>query len=205
MRDEMLVADCMTRNVRTLGADTSVAEALEVLSEARIHRLPVIDETGALLGIVSDMDLRLAEAAGRLADPVRAVMTKRVVTISEFCPVEEAAAVMRERQVGGLPVMRGDRLIGIITDGDIFDALTQLLGGGQTGLRVTLTLPEGHLGLPELLTEIASRGGRTVSVGTIAREQDCLVVLKVAGLSREQLIRATADLGLEIADLTAEE
>jgi acetoin utilization protein AcuB len=201
----VLVGDCMTRQVRSLGTATSVAEALEVMTDSDIHRMPVLDDCGTLVGIVSYMDLRIAEAAGRLGDPVQAVMTKRVVTVGEFCPIEEAAAVMRQRRVGGLPVMRGDSLIGIVTDGDIFDAFARLLGSGQAGMRLTLTLPDAQLALPDLLTEITKEGGHVISLGTLVRQQDCVVVVKVAGLTREQVERATGSVGVEISDILCEE
>lgn len=200
----MLVGDAMTREVQTLSADAPIAEGLRLMNDRTVHRLPVIDAGGNLLGIVSDMDLRIAEAAGRLGDPVSTVMTRRVVTVSEYCPLEEAASMMRQRGIGGLPVVRGDKLIGIITDGDIFDMFSRLLGVGLPGVRLTVALPGGSPVLLELLKSVHAHGGEVVSLGTIRRQDDSLVVMKVTGMSEEEAQQAVEVVGADIADVLDE-
>lgn len=200
----MLVSDYMTRDVHTLAADATVADGLRLMNDRNIHRLPVVDASGDLLGIVSDMDLRIAEAAGRLADPVSAVMTRRVVTVSEYTPLEQAATTMRQKGIGGLPVVRGTKLIGIITDGDIFDVFAQLLGVGRPGVRLTVAVPHDRDVLLDLLTAIKDDDGEVVAVGTVRRGEISLMVLKVAGLAEEDAQRAVSLAGIEIADVLTE-
>ncbi|MHB0878388.1 MAG: CBS domain-containing protein [Anaerolineae bacterium] len=194
----------MTREVQTLGADAPIAEGLRLMNDRTIHRLPVIDAAGDLLGIVSDMDLRIAEAAGRLGDPVSTVMTRRVVTVSEYCPLEEAASIMRHKGIGGLPVVRGAKLIGIITDGDIFDMFARLLGVGLPGVRLTVTLPADPHVLLDLLQGIQGRGGEVVALGTIRRNGGSLVVIKVTGIPEQMAQDAVRVVGAEVSDVLSE-
>ena len=194
----------MTREVLTLSADAPVAEGLRLMSDRTIHRLPVIDAAGGLLGIVSDTDLRIAEAAGRLGDCVSTVMTRRVLTVSEYCPLEEAASLMRRKGIGGLPVVRGDRLIGIITDGDIFDVFSRLLGVGLPGVRLTVSLPGDPQVLLELLQRIRERNGEVVALGTVKRNGGSLAVIKVTGIPEHLAQEAVRVVGAEVADILDE-
>jgi acetoin utilization protein AcuB len=200
----MLVGDAMTREVQTLSAEAPIAEGLRMMNDRTVHRLPVIDASGDLLGIVSDMDLRIAEAAGRLGDPVSTVMTRRVVTVSEYCPLEEAASLMRQKGIGGLPVVRGDKLIGIITDGDIFDVFSRLLGVGLPGVRLTVSLPGGSDALLELLQGIRDRGGDIVALGTMSGEGGSLAVMKITGISEATAQEAVEVVGADVADVLDE-
>jgi len=200
----MLVGDCMTREVATLPLEATVAEGLRLMNEHGIHRVPVVDSARELLGIVSDMDLRIAEAAGRLADPISAVMTRCVVTVGEYVPLEEAASVMRKKAIGGLPVVRGNKIVGIITDGDIFDVFAHLLGVGEPGVRLTLNCPDDPRLILDLLHEIDDQGGQLVACGTMRRNGGRVFVLKIAGLDEEQLYHAVAMVGVEVADVLTE-
>lgn len=201
----MLVGDHMTREVFTLTSDATVAEGLQAMNERGVHRFPVLGENGQIIGIASDMDLRIAEAAGRLSDPVSAVMTKRVVTVTEYAPLEEAAITMREKGIGGLPVVRGDKLIGIITDGDIFNVFSQLLGVCQRGLRLTIILPDDHQVIPDLLHEIIDHGGRITALGTLHPDGQHLMIIKVTGLEEEDVRLLIKGVGAEVADVLAQE
>jgi acetoin utilization protein AcuB len=200
----MLVGDIMTRDVLTLVPEASVAEGLRLMAERGIHRLPVTDEPGELLGIVSDLDLRIAEAAGHLADPVRTVMTTSVVTVSEYAPLEEAAAIMRRKAISGLPVMRGNRIVGIVTSRDFFDVFARLLGADAPGVRITLILPNDRDVLLEILRGLRDRNGEIISLGMTKRGQDSLAVIKVSGLSEQEVERAVGVAGVAIADVLAE-
>lgn len=200
----MLVGDVMTREVLTLRPDAPIAEGLRLMNDRTVHRLPIVDPAGELLGIASDMDLRIAEAAGRLGDCVSTVMTRRVLTVSEYCPLEEAASLMRQKGIGGLPVVRGNKLVGIITDGDIFAVFSQLLGVGLPGVRLTVLLPEDPHVLLELLRGMRERGGEILALGTLRRERGALAVIKVAGISEESAQAAAAVVGAEVTDVLTE-
>jgi acetoin utilization protein AcuB len=138
-----LVRDVMAKQPVTIGPEASLGSASAVMRERGIRHLPVVDDTGRLLGIITDRDLRAAALAPALSEflPVglrRAVegaaemleqlrvqdaMTWGVVTTRPDASVAEAGAVMFERRVGSLPVRENGKLVGIVTERDIFKAL----------------------------------------------------------------------------------
>jgi acetoin utilization protein AcuB len=109
----------MTPDPITISPDLPIAEALEQMREAQVHRFPVLDKKGRLAGIVTHQDLLYASPSSVTSlnfweinyllnqVKVRQVMTKKVITVEEDCPIEDAASLMRDNEIGGLPVMRG--------------------------------------------------------------------------------------------------
>lgn len=132
------VSDFMTCEPATISPDDNLRRAIETMHEHRCRRLPVL-ENDRLVGIISDRDVRLALMSPwvlrerwydeALLDntPVRACMAVDVVTVSPDAPLIEAARLMRDRKIGGLPVVEQERLVGIITETDVLNALIQLL------------------------------------------------------------------------------
>ena len=145
----MLVRERMSREPVTITSDVSVTDALRLMHERKIRRLPVLDSHGKLVGIVSDQDLLYAspspvsslsvwEMHYLLAKlKVEEVMTRKVITVTEDTPLEEAARIMADNKIGGLPVMREDKLVGIVTETDLFKIFLELLGARLPGVRVT--------------------------------------------------------------------
>jgi CBS domain-containing protein len=141
----MKAADIMTRNVVTVAPDTSVPEIAALLLLNRISALPVVDEAGCVLGIVSEGDLLGRPPAGspraswlRLFDEnavlleeiatarhlkAREVMTKPAVTVGEDTPIEVLATLMRRRRIKRVPILRDGKLAGIVSRADLLDAL----------------------------------------------------------------------------------
>jgi acetoin utilization protein AcuB len=125
----MIVRKHMSAPPITVSHDTDYKTAIGLMQKHRIRRLPVVDASGALAGIVAERDLLVA-ADHYLNSPVDVgqVMTRQVVTVSDGTPVVDAATVMIERKIGGLPVIDGSgKLLGIITETDLFKALASLL------------------------------------------------------------------------------
>lgn len=140
---KMKVRDVMARNPVTIEPETTVGTALNVMRAKHVRHLPVVDEAGALMGLVTDRDLRhaafapavqeyLSVRARRLARQlgetleklrVRDVMTWAVVTTGPETPVLSAALIMFESRVGSLPVIERGRLVGLLTEQDVLKAL----------------------------------------------------------------------------------
>jgi len=138
-----LVRDVMSKQPITIDPEAPLATAIGMMREKEIRHLPVVDHMGRLAGIITDRDLRSAALAPALAEflPVglrRAVegaaemlqelrvkdaMTWGVVTTRPGASVAEAGAVMFERRIGSLPVRENGKLVGIVTERDIFKAL----------------------------------------------------------------------------------
>jgi len=130
-RQQLLVQDWMTRDPLTVGPDTSAVEAYERMRQRKIHRLPVV-AGGRLVGIVTRSDIEGTgsfqrteagwhEARFALAGTVvEEVMTRDPIAVTVTTPVRDAVALMLQHHLSGLPVVENDRLVGIITETDIF-------------------------------------------------------------------------------------
>jgi acetoin utilization protein AcuB len=162
MEPAMFVRDHMTPRPVTLRADTDFKTALQLMTKHSIHHLPVVDDGGRLLGIVAERDLLFAAVRylGSSVD-VAQVMHGDVVTATPAMPVTEAASLMADRAIGGLPVVDGGgRVVGVITETDIFKAFVRLLGGNPAASRrkwsagkggAVATKPAGRVGAAKKL------------------------------------------------------
>ena len=134
----MIVKEVMTEAPTTIGPNDTLRTAIERMALTACRRLPVVKE-GRLVGIVADKDVREALNSPiilrerwqdeELMDhaQIEACMTPHPITVTPETPVVEAARLMRDRKIGGLPVMEGDKLVGIVTETDLLDALIKLL------------------------------------------------------------------------------
>lgn len=116
---DMTVAEIMVKPVVTAAPDTSVRDARQLMAEARIRHLPVL-EGGLLVGIVSDRDLRSAPGD---AVPLAEIMARPVFVLSRDTPVRRAARIFRERRFGAMPVLQGRELVGIVSVVDVLRVL----------------------------------------------------------------------------------
>lgn len=210
----MLVGDRMTRRPITIGEDASVEEALQLMHSEHIRRLPVVDKHGKLVGIVSELDLlkvspspattlSIYEIPYLLARiKMRDIMTRNVITVTEDTPLEEAARIMADNKIGGLPVVRGDKLVGIITETDLFKIFLEMLGGRESGVRLSLLVPERKGVLAQITGKIAELGGNILALGTTMGEDPSnrQVTIRVADVEQERLVAALKELGLEVLD-----
>ena len=131
-------------------------------------------------------------------------MTKKVITTTPDTPIEDAANLMVAKDVGALPVVdEANKPVGMITTRDIFTALVELFGGGQPGLRLTLEVPNTKGVLAGLSSAIFDLDGNIASVGTfpIKEKTDLTgLVLKVEGVSQNQLVNTLEKLGDHVVD-----
>jgi len=212
----MFVREHMTSPAVTITADTPFQDALNMMKERKFRRLPVVDANGKLVGIVSERDLLYASPSPATSLSVwemnyllsqleiKSLMTTEVITISPDTTIESAASVMMKKKIGGLPIVDdNNKVIGVITETDIFNTLTQMFGGGEPGLRLTLEVTRAKGVLATLAKAIFDLGGYIVSVGSYALEDkpdmDGLVV-KVQGVNKEQLVDTLEALGDHVVD-----
>lgn len=200
----MLVRDYMSQPPIVISPKTPISEALKMMRDHSIRRLPVIDSAGRLIGIVSDKDLLHAEPSpatslsiweityllGRIT--VEQVMTRDVLTVGPTTPLEEAAQIMVDRKIGGLPVVEADQVLGVITETDIFRVFAILLGANESGTRVTATAIDRPGLLADLTGATARAGGDIIAIVTYPADggSKTSVFLKVKGVSIEQLTAA---------------
>jgi len=211
----MLVKNRMSHPIITVEPDMPIMEALNLMRTQNIRRTPVVDANGKLVGIVSDKDLLNAGPSqatslsvweinylvGKIT--VKKVMSKTVLTVSEDTPIEEAARIMVDNKVGGLPVMKGNAIVGVITESDLFKVLLELMGAREDGLRVTALIPEKLGELDQLTHAIAEAGGSFISFGQFNGDEDDnrIVTFKVSGLDKEAVKTAVSPVVDNIVDI----
>ena len=125
----MLVSDRMSKHPVTIRADADYKLALKLMQDHAMHHVPVLDAGDKLVGVLAERDLLLAAMHYlQSAIEVSEIMHRNVVTASPDMPISEAAMLMVNNKIGGLPVVNGNqRVIGIITETDIFKAFVELL------------------------------------------------------------------------------
>jgi len=211
----MKVGQRMTRNPVTITPDTTVPEAQAIMRREKIRRLPVLDKNGKLVGIVSALDLTHASPSPATTLEVwemhyllskltvDKVMTRDVITITEDLPIEEAARIMDDNQISGIPVMRGEILVGIITESDIFRLFIELFGARHKGIRLTLLLPERKGELAKVSNAITKCGGNIVSFATFEGEDptNAYCTIKVTGVEEKTLIEAITPVVQKVVDV----
>ncbi len=211
----MFVRDRMSSPAVTVTPDTPFPEAMQLLRERKFRRLPVVDKDGKIVGIVSERDLLYASPSPAsslsiwemnylLAQlKIEEIMTKKVITTTPDTPIEEAAHLMVTNKVGGLPVVdEENKVVGVITETDIFKTFVEMLGGGEKGLRIYLQVPEGKGVLAQLASAITELGGNIVSVGTFygASPEERHLLIKVRGVAKDQLVDTLEALGDHVLD-----
>lgn len=211
----MLVGKRMTLNPVTVDENVGIEEALQIMRDRAVRRLPVLNDKGQLVGIVSDKDLLYASPSPATSLSVhelhyllskltvKEVMSSPVITVSEYTTLEEAARIMVDNKIGGLPVMRDDKVVGIITETDMFKIFLEVLGARKTGVRLSMLLPEAKGILAQLAQEIARLDGNIISVTTFAGEDptNVQITIKVEGVQQEELLKALEGIAVEILDV----
>jgi len=191
-----------------------VPDALDMLKRERIRRAPVV-KAGKLVGIVSDKDLLNASPSPATSlsvwemnyllskITVADVMSKKVLTVAEDTPIEEAARIMADNKIGGLPVMRDNHVVGIITETDLFKVFLEFMGAREKGVRITALLDEKPGQLARITKAISEAGGNFVSFGQFSGEDPSnrVVTFKVKNLNADGAKKAIYEIAKEIWDV----
>jgi acetoin utilization protein AcuB len=210
----MLVGERMSHPVISINPDMPIIDALNLMKRERIRRTPVVKE-GKMIGIVSDKDLLNASPSpatslsvwemNYLLSKIRVkdVMTKKVLTVTEDTPIEEAARIMADNKIGGLPVMRNDHVVGIITETDLFKIFLELMGAREPGVRGTVLVLDKPGQLARLTEMIANLGGNIIAFGQFTGEDPSnrLVTLKVSGVEEKKLTAELEPLVEKVIDI----
>ena len=161
----MLVGKRMSREPVTITPEDYLATAQAKMQLGCFRRLPVVKD-GKLIGIVTDRDLR--QHTGFLErTKVNAAMSEKLVTVSPQSTLEEAAQLLLEHKIGGLPVVENKRLVGIITTSDILQAFLDVMGASEKGTsRIDLLLEGEGRDLASASTTVSEQDGEVLGVGT---------------------------------------
>ena len=210
----MLVGERMSRPVVSITRDMPIHDALALFKKEKIRRAPVLKD-GKLIGIISDKDLLNASPSQATSlsvwemnymlskITVKEVMTREVLTVQADTPIEEAASIMADNKIGGVPVMKADKVVGMITETDLFKIFLELMGARTKGIRVT-AIAEDHPGQLAMITKaIADAGGNFISFGQFATEdgKTVIVTFKVAEMKLEDVKKALTKVVVKFVDV----
>lgn len=192
----MLVRDKMTPDPITVSPQTTTATALSLMREHNIRRLPVLDK-GKLVGIVTDRDLMEVSPSPATSLSIfelnyllsqmkidNIIKKQSVISISPNAYLEQAALIMRDKEIGAITVVEAGRLVGIITESNIFDAFIELMGLRDPGTRLDLELEDKPGMLTQVAEAISSHGG-DISHLAVFREENGQAALVVQLRTKE--------------------
>ena len=196
----MQVHECMKIDPITITPKATYAQAFRLLSEKKLHALPVVDKKGQLVGILTEKDLLdispvavlAVHTTGDIFSAVRVeeAMTRRVFTVQQDCALEEAVRILVDNKISSLPVMHGDQLVGLVTEREILRMMMDTFAGRSEGLRITIRLLEDKGELGAITDGIIQLGGRLISLCTFWGDEPFkrVITLKVQGIDREELL-----------------
>ncbi|MEF3255445.1 MAG: CBS and ACT domain-containing protein [Deferribacterales bacterium] len=214
----MLIKDWMTTEVITIEPTDTILDALHLMKENRIRRLPVVKD-GKLVGIITEKDIKtfspskastldIYEMHNVLADTtVETVMSKKVISVSPDDPIEKAALILRDKRIGGLPVVDDKgKLLGLITAIDVFDLFVEAMGMRIPGARISIVLDDKPGALLEMTKIIKSHDLNIVSLATFFLKDQSKrdVVIRVSG-NAVDIEKAVEDLkgsGFNVSNFT---
>jgi acetoin utilization protein AcuB len=193
----MLVRDCMTPNPIKVHPESDPLAALGLCKSARIRRLPVVDADDHSVGIVTrnmlEQFLAKAPSPGvmKRQHSVEQVMVSPALTVSPDYPLEEAARLMVVHKIGSLPVVDEGKLIGIITETDIFKQFVEILGGQAQAMRLTVEVMDTPGEFAKVVNVIAALRGNLCSAILTpgVKPQTRSVTLWIQNIDRDTLAR----------------
>ena len=192
----MIVSMWMTREVVTVQPQTAVVEAAELMATQRIRRLPVVEMHAngpQVVGIVSARDILHAfppninpfaivmSATGTVPTAVEHIMSHQLQTIAPEAPIEFAAGLMAEYKIGSLPVVQTGKLVGLITESDIFRAFVSFFASPEDNVRITFDISSNEDVFAWISRETRRRKLRIISLISSQQENVPVCVIRVAG------------------------
>ena len=211
----MLVRYWMSESPIVALERTNLYEALGLMLKHDIRRLPVVSPENKLCGIVTLSDLypyvNPVKLKGELPAPdaenlrkhtVSEAMTRELVTCGPNTALEDVGALMREKKIGALPVLKEDHLVGIITDCDVLEALCGIARAGDNNVRICFSVPVGEKqNIIYDVVELCKRYRldlQTVLVHPLKGSKRCLVMIRVEGLRMDDFLKALWDINYQV-------
>lgn len=205
----MYVSNRMTSNPVTITTKTSARKALDIMQSKGFSNIPVMDN-GRIVGIIAKEDIINQYFCGEkgytlMEDTlVEEVMTKEYVTIRKMDYIEKAVVLLKEKDISALPVLDSDnRLVGIITRTDVFDAFTDAMGLDNKGTRIYMVVPE-FIGQLAKIANIVRHHGISIEAlsvfdsGIVNTKQ---VIMKVSSKEVDGLVADLKNGGLDVRDV----
>ena len=214
---EGYIKEKMQRNPITIAPDASFYEARAIIRDKGIRHLPVVDKNHHLVGLVTDQDIREAAPSdatslsvhelhyllGKLK--VSAFMTPKakLISITPDTIIEKAVQLMHDHKIGCLPILDGEKLLGIITETDILDLFVDLFGVKTPGTRITLALPDAPGILHDVLAVVKKHNVNLISVVTPSYQVDHnrIVAIRIQTLDHDKIVEDLRHSGYEVLSI----
>lgn len=206
----MSVKDFMTADLVTVTPKTKIFDAVDLMKKYDIHRLPVV-ENDHLVGLITEgtiqesmpskaTSLSVHEVNYLLNKTVVAdVMIKDVKTITPDAELEDGIYLMRQNKINVLPVLDGEKLVGIITNNDIFDAFLKLTGYHEGGTRVQLKILEDKKGVLARVAKILADNDFSILTVIVDHQTNATIVeIQLASKETEKIKQLLTDNGYEV-------
>ncbi len=161
----MIVSHWMSSDLITIGKQASIQEAMALMKRESIRHLPVVDQQMKLVGWITDADLRGVLIASMLEElTLEDVMIRKPFTVHPEMPLEEAARILLEKRVGGLPIVKDGTLVGVITTVDVLSAFITFMGLFSDSTRLDIKVSGSPNPLPEITRIVRLHGAEIISV-----------------------------------------
>ena len=178
----------------------SIPEALALFKKHQIHRAPVMKE-GKMVGFVTESDLLNASPSPvstlsvwemnylMSKVPVKQVMTRKVITVEVGTPIEDAAHMMVNAKIGAMPVTKAGKIVGIITETDLFKVFMELMGTHEKGVRVSVLAEDKPGQIARVSRLVSDAGGNFLGFGSFAGPDPSLtnITFKATGVKKEDI------------------
>jgi acetoin utilization protein AcuB len=201
----MFVGERMSHPVVSVSPETPIHDVLIMFKKEHIRRAPVVKD-GKMVGIVSERDLLNASPSPVTSlsvwemnymlskVTVKQVMSRKIKTVDIGTPIEEAARIMADSKIGGLPVMQNGKVVGIITETDLFKVFLELMGARTKALRVTVLIDDLPGQLEKITKAVSNAGGNFIAFGQFSGNDPStkVVTFKVAGMKKDDVKKALA-------------
>ncbi len=214
----MFIKLWMHQEVITIAPDTPLGEAAEILNQNNVRHLPVLEDE-KLVGIItkndiskalpSAMDSSLSPEESIIATQAQAssVMAVNPVTVGPMDPLENVALLMRRFKIGAVPVVKDEKLVGIITESDILQAFTEILGTGDKGLRIELQIKNSSSAIYKVM-DICRQFEMELTAVSVYKnfsQDHQLLTIRVNGEETEDMIDALWSSGAKINRVLSED
>lgn len=197
----MIIVDRMKKNPATASPDMSISDASAKMKAEKVHRLPVLDDSKHLVGVISEKDILLAapSPASTLSTyeinyllsrlKVKNIMSRNPVTITKETTIEEAVKLMVDNDLSCLPVMDDGYLAGIVSKSDLFKILLEMLGAKRPGVRVEALVTDKVGVVAGLSEQFTAAGINIISLGTMEgpTETKRILTFKLENATEEQV------------------
>jgi acetoin utilization protein AcuB len=209
----MLVENRMKRDPITISPETGILEASRLLRQYKIRHLPVV-KGGRLVGILTDRDMKRVSPSpatslsvyevNYLLDKLEAkeVMTKQIVTVTPKTTIEEAAKLLLANKIGGLPVVEGERLVGIVTETDVLEALVEAIGIRGSCSRVEVVVEDVPAALYAIGDVVRERAADIASIiaarATYGGEDRKVLIVRIETDDPEEMVKAIEKAGYPV-------